>query len=51
MNIIKKLEDIKKEENNNSIKEILSETIKRINEMKLNNVIEDAMIRKFLTKN
>lgn len=51
MNVIKKLEDIKKEEDNNSIKEILSDTIERINKIKLNNVIEYAMIRKFLKKN
>lgn len=51
MNVIKKLEDIKKEENDSIVKEILEEAIKRINEIKLNNVIEYAIIRKFLTKN
>jgi hypothetical protein len=51
MNVIKKLEDIKKEENDNSIKEILSDTIDRINKIKLNNIMENAIIRKFLIKN
>ena len=51
MNVIKKLEDIKKEENDNSIKEILSDTIDRINKIKLNNIMENVIIRKFLIKN